>query len=67
MLVVVGGIALGAAIAGYLLAANGTCCTVVAQGVRSKFPASLQAVGDVVNIWPATIALANLGLWSQPS
>ena len=40
---------------------SGTCCSLVAQGVRSKFPPSVQSIGDALNIWPATIALANLG------
>lgn len=51
-------------VAGAVLGAvvqSGTCCGLVAQGVRAKFPASLQSVGDAINIWPGLIGLANFG------
>jgi hypothetical protein len=51
---------LGGMVVGGLVTANNTCCGLVATGVRAKFPASLQSIGDTLNVWPAFIGLANL-------
>lgn len=59
-LAILGGLFAGCVVGG-LVTSNSVCCQLVAQGVRAKFPASIQPIGDAVNVWPALVALANFG------
>ena len=51
----------GGLVVGALVSSQNTCCGLVATGVRAKFPASFQPIGDALNVWPALIGLANFG------
>jgi len=59
-LAILGGLVAGA-VAGGLVVSSSPCCTLVAQGVRAKFPAWAQTAGDAFNAWPSMVGLANFG------